>query len=246
LKPLAVAKLHDLGIGSLAEAEVAAREGRLRKVKGLGASVERKILEGAALARSAEGRLRANRAEELLGHAVEALKWQGVDDVTIAGDLRRGCELISDLRLVGTSASAGKIIQERLGAVTIDVVHPQKRGSSLLYATGSAGHIAGLEALAKTKTLVMNADGIGKPGGRLVGDSEETIYKRLGLPFIPPELREGKGEVEQPRPTNCQGWWKGRTSKASSTSTPTYRTACTRCGGWRKQRVTLATAIWSV
>ena len=75
LKPGAIVKLHsELGISSLAEAEEAARHGRLRKVKGIGASVERKILEGAALASSAQGLMRVNRAEELLLHAAEALK----------------------------------------------------------------------------------------------------------------------------------------------------------------------------
>jgi DNA polymerase (family X) len=197
LKPAVIAKLHAFGIASLADAEEAARQGRLRKIKGLGASVERKILEGAALARSAQGRMRANRAEELLQHAAEALGWRGIDNVTIAGDLRRGCELVADLRLVGTSASAGKIFQERLGAVTVDVVPTEKRGSALLYATGSASHLAGLEAIAQAKKLVLSADGVGKPGGPLVGQSEESIYKRLDLPFIPPELREGNGEIER-------------------------------------------------
>jgi DNA polymerase (family 10) len=66
LKPSAVMKLKDVGITTLAEAEDAAQQGRLRKVKGLGASVERKILEGIAMVRGAEGALRVNRAEELL------------------------------------------------------------------------------------------------------------------------------------------------------------------------------------
>ena len=72
-------KLHGLGIASLAHAEDAAREGRLRRIKGLGASVERKILEGVAIVRSAEGSMRANRAEELLAHAAEAVRSQGID-----------------------------------------------------------------------------------------------------------------------------------------------------------------------
>src|SRR5262249_39196570 len=84
-----------------------------------------------------------------------------------------------------------------LGTVTVDVIPAKKRGSGLLYATGSPQHVEQLEALARTKRLVLNADGIGKPGGARHGHSEDVIYRTLGLPFIPPELREGDGEIDQ-------------------------------------------------
>src|SRR6516162_55379 len=72
LKPSAVTRLHhELGIANLREAEAAAREGRLRKLKGLGLTVERQILEGAPLARDVQARMRANRAAELLQSAAE-------------------------------------------------------------------------------------------------------------------------------------------------------------------------------
>jgi DNA polymerase (family 10) len=196
LKPSAIVKLHkDLGIANLAEAEEAARQGRLRKLKGLGAAVERKILEGIAMMRGAEGRMRVNRAEELLMHAAETLEEEGISGVTIAGDLRRGCELIADLRLVATSNTSSKTGQERLGAVRVDVVAPNRFGSALLYATGNAEHLAQLEALARTRDLILGPDGIGKAGHQSIGRTEEAIYKRLRLSFIPPELREGKDEI---------------------------------------------------
>src|SRR5262249_56476006 len=77
LKPTAVIRLHkELGIANLKEAEAAAREGGLRKVKGLGLTVERQILQGAPLARDVQGRMRANRAAELLQGARSApLAW---------------------------------------------------------------------------------------------------------------------------------------------------------------------------
>jgi DNA polymerase (family 10) len=140
LKPSVVIKLHkELGITSLLEAETAARDGRFRKLKGLGASLERKILEGAALAGGAEGRMRANRAEELLEHAAETLRAQGLDDIRIAGDLRRGREVIADLRLVGASPSLKRMGHTRIGAVGVDIVPRDKVGGALLYATGSQG-----------------------------------------------------------------------------------------------------------
>jgi len=167
----------------------------LRKVKGLGASIERKILEGAALARCAQGHMRANRAEELLVHAAETLKGEGAQDVMIAGDLRRGCEVISDLRLVATSKAISMRIHERLGAVGVDISPPENHGSALLYATGSAKHLKELEGLARQKGLALGADGMGAPGKQQPCRTEAALYRRLGLPFIAPELREGTGEI---------------------------------------------------
>src|SRR5215468_6365385 len=194
LKSSAMTRLHkELGIANLREAEAAAREGRLRKVKGLGLTVERQILQGAPLARDAQGRMRANRAAELLQGAAEALRSQGFKNITIAGELRRGCEIVSDLTLVATSVEA--TAHSQLGAVGVDLVPQDKLGSALLFATGSEGHLAQLENLARKKGLILTRDGIGKPGGPLRGRTEEEIYRRLGLCFIPPELREGDNEV---------------------------------------------------
>jgi hypothetical protein len=97
---VAIVKLHkELGITSMTEAEEGrAARGRVCKVKSLVTSVERKILEGIARMRGPEARMRVNRAEELLLHAAEGLKADGIDDVTIAGDFRRGCEVIGNLR----------------------------------------------------------------------------------------------------------------------------------------------------
>ena len=198
LKPSAVTRLHkELGIANLRQAEVAAREGRLRKVKGLGLTVERQILEGAPLARDVQARMRANRAAELLQSAAEVLRSQGFENITIAGELRRGCEIVSDLTLVGTSVAA--TAHTRLAAVGVDLVPPDKLGSALLFATGSQAHLTQLENLARKRGLILTRDGIGKPAGDLRGRTEEEIYRRLGLSFIPPELREGDNEVELAR-----------------------------------------------
>ena len=197
LKPSAVIKLNDLGITTLSEVEDAAQQGRLRKVKGLGASVERKILEGIAMKRDAEGSLRVNRAEDLLLHAAEALRMQGLDDVTIAGDFRRGCELVSDLSLVAMSTASQKVLRERLGAVRVDVVAPETFGSALLYATGNRQHLEQLEALARSKGLTLSPDGLAKPDAQPTGRTEQAIYRGLGLSYIPPELREGNGEIAE-------------------------------------------------
>ena len=103
LRPDKVLKLYqELGLSSLAELEEAAREGRLQKIKGLGASLQTKILRGIEMQRAAQGRWHMHRAAELLKTAEKHLREARPDIVRIsaAGDLRRGCELVGDLSIV--------------------------------------------------------------------------------------------------------------------------------------------------
>ena len=103
LRPDKVLKLHkELGVSSLVELEDAVRAGRLRKIKGLGAAFETKILQGLEIRRKAEGQRHLHRAAELLKTAERHLKGAGlgVVRVTPAGEFRRGCELVRGLSLV--------------------------------------------------------------------------------------------------------------------------------------------------
>jgi DNA polymerase (family X) len=107
LRPEKVLRLHkDLGIASLAELEAAARDDRIRKAKGLGASLQTKILQNLAIAKSGEGRLHLHRAAALLEHAQVSLAKMRPDlkHLTVVGDFRRGCELVADLTLVAEAA----------------------------------------------------------------------------------------------------------------------------------------------
>src|SRR5205085_10744798 len=72
-------------------------------------------------------------------------------------------------------------------------------GGALLYATGSQRHLEQLETLAREKRLTLSKDGLGKAGNPLSARTERDIYRRLGLSFIPPELREGHDEVQLAR-----------------------------------------------
>jgi len=103
LRPDKVLRLYkDLGITSLAELEAAAKDDRIRKAKGLGAALQTKILQNLAIVRSGQGRLHMHRAAALLDHAVATLRsaHPELKRVTIAGDFRRGCELVGDLAIV--------------------------------------------------------------------------------------------------------------------------------------------------
>src|SRR4051794_13939787 len=107
LHPEKVLRLYkDLGITSLVELEAAAKDDRIKKAKGLGAALQKKILQNLAIAKSGEGRLHLHRAAALLAHAKDSLRKARPElkRVTIAGDFRRGCELVGNLAIVAESA----------------------------------------------------------------------------------------------------------------------------------------------
>ena len=200
LKPDKVLRLHrDLGISSLAELETAAKDDRIRKAKGLGASLQTRILQNLAIARSGEGRLHLHRAAALLEHAKTSLTKARPDlkRVTIAGDFRRGSELVADLALVAEASKPENMIAAEDGSgLKLRLTDRKRFGATLLHATGSAEHLEQLKALADRKGMELRLDGLRK-GRRLIAAKEEDIYDALGLPFIEPELREGRGEVER-------------------------------------------------
>ena len=103
LRPEKVLRLYkDLGISSLAELKAAAMDDRIRKVKGLGAALQSKILQNLAIAESARGRLHLHRAAALLQQATALLRSARPElkRLTVAGDFRRGCELVANLAVV--------------------------------------------------------------------------------------------------------------------------------------------------
>ena len=200
LRPEKVLRLHkDLGIASLVELEAAANDDRIRKAKGLGASLQTKILQNLAIAKSGEGRLHLNRAAALIEHALASLAKLRPDlkHVTVAGDFRRGCELVADLALVAEGVQEeGAPVALNSSGLKIHVTDRKHFGATLLHATGSAEHLDQLRTLAERKSMTLQADGLRK-GRRLMAAKEEDIYEALGLQFIEPELREGRGEIER-------------------------------------------------
>ncbi|MCP3401846.1 MULTISPECIES: DNA polymerase/3'-5' exonuclease PolX [unclassified Bradyrhizobium] len=196
LRPEKVLRLYkDLGIISLAELEAAAKADRIKKAKGLGAALQTKILQNLAIAKSGEGRLHLHRAAALLARAKDSLRKARPElkRVTVAGDFRRGCELVGDLTIVAEAPDAGKASTG--DGLRIHLSDRKHFGAALLFATGSAAHVEQLQALAAEKGMRLETDGLHKSRTLIAGD-EADIYRALGLPFIDPELREGRGEVE--------------------------------------------------
>jgi DNA polymerase (family 10) len=167
LRPDKVLKLHKtVGINSLAELEEAAKAGRIRAAKGLGASLETKILQGIDLRRTSEGQRHLHRAEELLGSAERHLRSSGlrITRVTPAGAFRRGCELVAELSLVVELVGLADTprIMSQGNQLTVYLTDARGYGISLLLATGSSAHIAQLRScnypLGDAREQVVRAD----------------------------------------------------------------------------------------
>lgn len=199
LRPEKVLRLYkDLGIASLAELEAAAKNDRIKRAKGLGAALQTKILQNLTIAKSGEGRLHLHRAAALLAHGKDSIgkARPELKRVTIAGDFRRGCELVGDLAIVAEAPQAAKTLKEPApDGLQVRLSDSRHFGAALLFATGSVAHIERLQELAAEKGFRLDADGLHN-GRTLIAGEEADIYRALGLPFIDPELREGRGEVE--------------------------------------------------
>jgi DNA polymerase (family 10) len=135
LRPEKVLKLHkELGIATIEELEVAAKQDRLRGVPGLGPALQRKILAGLETRRSSLGAKHIHRAAELLATARDNLENSnlGLKAITVAGDFRRGSELVSDLALVAEKEVA-EAAQLRFGELTVHVANHDRLGAARLF-----------------------------------------------------------------------------------------------------------------
>jgi DNA polymerase (family 10) len=200
LRPDRVRKLYtDLGIASVEALEEAARSDRLKSIKGYGPAFQAKVLQGIEMSRRPQGRHihRAAAAIAIATKEVERLHpdWQ---DIAPAGEFRRGCELVSALSLVAVDPKLrGKDRTEQGDQLTIHVTSRDRYGTALLLATGSDQHIAALRARSAKRGCTLDESGLYKKNRLLASKTEEEIYAALGLPFVPPELRETGTEVER-------------------------------------------------
>jgi DNA polymerase (family 10) len=220
LGPKKVSLLHKtLNISTLEELEEACRAGRVAQCKGFGAALEKKIVHGIEFLRKAQGLWLVHKAEERLDAAREALvsALPVLNRFVPAGSLRRGCELAEELVLVAegpralidagaepdalwrcahVSELSGKKAADDSNDVRVYIAEKDQYGLALLFATGSASHVASLRARATEKGLELSEQGLRRGAKRLPCADEAAVYRALGLPCIAPELREGRGEIE--------------------------------------------------
>jgi DNA polymerase (family X) len=214
---------HDLGIRTLDQLKKAAQDRRVRALQGFGEKTERHILDQLKASQSEEKRFKlaiaTQYAEALIAYLKES---PGVKQVVAAGSYRRAKETIGDLDILVT-ASPGSPVMDRFvsypeveevlahGAtkaslrlacklqVDVRVVPEDSYGAALQYFTGSKAHNVVLRQLAQQQGLKINEYGAFKGDRTVAGATEESVYAAVGLPWIPPELRENRGEFDAAR-----------------------------------------------
>ncbi len=212
----------ELGITTLPELEAAARAGRLRTLPGMGAKSEARILAGIESLARRTGRTPLEKAWPFAQQLLALLRAvPGVVAAEAAGSLRRMRETVGDIDLLVAATQPGPVMQAFSGQPSVarllgqgDTkssveftngmraqvwVHPPERfGTALQYATGSKDHNVRLRELALKQGLSLSEHALTRvdTGEEILCATEEEVYARLGLPWIPPELREDRGEVE--------------------------------------------------
>jgi DNA polymerase (family X) len=216
-------RLHDeLGIKSLDELRQACNEGRVAAIKGFGNKTEQSILEGLSIAEAANERITWAAGDDLAHSLADHLKaCPAISKMEFAGSYRRGRETIGDLDIVivsdnppaamdhfesyvGRTQTIGRgdtKVSIRIGKsfqVDLRVVAPEQFGAAIQYFTGSQAHNIHVRRLAKERGLKINEYGVFKleDDSRVAGTNEEDVYRAIGLPWIAPELREDRHELE--------------------------------------------------
>jgi DNA polymerase (family X) len=201
LRPQTALKLYkELGISSLNELEAALRDHQVTKIKGIGPAAARKLRYGLELKARGKRQRHVHRAAELLVQIEENLRTSrpGLRRITAGGDFRRGCELVADLALIAELPEVGGAPEsiELSDSSKIYMADEASFGAALLFATGSQDHVRQLAGIAKTHGMALDGEGLREGAKVVAADTEEAIYAALGLPFVEPELREGRGEIE--------------------------------------------------
>ncbi len=221
LGPKKVKVLYEkLGITNIEELERACKAHKIAKLPGFGWKTEENILKGIKLFREKTGRKPLGEILSLAEEIIETLKKESpVENIAVAGSIRRRKETVKDIDILITSIQPEKVMKKvtelslveeviafgetktsvRLKTgiqMDVRVVEPDSWGAALAYFTGSKAHNIRVRELALEKGLKINEYGVFKGDTKIAGKTEEEVYASVGLPFIYPELREDRGEIE--------------------------------------------------
>lgn len=216
---------HDLDVQTLEQLYRAARDGKIRDLPGFGEKTENNILQAIEVHANQTQRFKlaiaaqyAEALEKFLAATPSVLK------VTVAGSYRRMRETVGDLDILATAstAAASQVVQrftnydevaEILSAgptrasvilkcglqVDLRVVKEESYGAALHYFTGSKSHNIAIRRMAQRSGLKINEYGVFRDKTRIAGETEASVYAAVGLSYIPPELRENRGEIAMAR-----------------------------------------------
>ena len=214
---------HDLDVQTVEQLHRAAQDGRIRALPGFGEKTEQNILQAVEAHASQSRRFKlatAAQYAEALHAFLQAIP--GVQQVVVAGSFRRMRETVGDLDILVTATPDSPVMQRftaydevskvysagetrasillKCGMqVDLRVVAQESYGAALHYFTGSKSHNIAIRRIAQQIGLKVNKYGVFRGVQRITGDSEESIYRAVGLPYIPPKLREDRGEIEAAR-----------------------------------------------
>src|SRR4051812_27386838 len=220
--PKTVARLYgELGVRTLEDLDRAARDGRIRDMKGMGAKKEGLILKALDDQRRFVGRRLMAEAHDTAAALVSELRAHAPEaEIAPVGSLRRGCQTCGDLDILAAGAPPSimdafteyRLVERVLahgetkssvqlwGGFQADlrVVPRESLGAALQYFTGSKAHNIVLRDRAIQRGMKLNEYGLYRVDDnvRVAGEDEPGIYEALGLAFVPPELRENRGEIE--------------------------------------------------
>lgn len=230
LGPKRAQQLHRaLKIRNLRDLERALKAGRLRSVPGFGERTEQRLLTELGAQKATSRRFLRARAAESAERLVSYLRdLEGLHAVEVAGSYRRCVETVGDLDILVTAESDAAVIERfvsfpgvarvlakgptrasvrlRSGLqVDLRLLAEESFGSGLYYFTGSKAHNIAVRRLALKRGLKVNEYGIFRGEKRIGGRTEEEVFRAVDLPWIPPELREDRGEIEAARANKLPG-----------------------------------------
>jgi DNA polymerase (family 10) len=221
LGPKRVKALHQaLDIKNLDDLKEAAENNRIQTVEGFGRKTEQRILENLKQDTAAEKRIKLLEAEQRVEPLLQYLeKTKDIKEVIVAGSYRRRQETVGDLDILVTCKEDARVMDRfvdyedvekvvskgdtrstvilRSGLqVDLRVLPQVSYGAALHYFTGSKSHNIAVRKIAGQKRFKINEYGVFRGDNRVAGKTEQEVFEKVGLPYIEPELRENRGEIE--------------------------------------------------